>query len=126
MKAANVVAALGALAQETRLAVFRLLVEAGPDGLAAGLLADRLAVPASSLSFHLTQLLHANLVAQRRDGRSLIYAANYNAMNGLIDFLTTNCCGRGQACGPVCAPPAKSAKSPSTKKPKPATRRARS
>jgi DNA-binding transcriptional ArsR family regulator len=106
MEAKQVVAALGALAQETRLAIFRLLVERGPDGLAAGTLADRLAVPASSLSFHLAQLAHAGLVTQRRDGRSLIYAADFTAMNDLMGFLTANCCGGGMSCGPVCAPAA--------------------
>lgn len=89
--------ALGALAQEHRLAVFRLLVQAGPDGMAAGALAERLGVPASSLSFHLAQLSNAGLVGQRRESRSIIYTADYAAMNGLISFLTENCCA-GSSC----------------------------
>lgn len=87
------VRALGALAQEHRLAAFRLLVQAGDAGLPAGVLADRLAVPPSSLSFHLAQLTQAGLIAQKRQGRSLIYRADYAAMSGLMAFLTENCCG---------------------------------
>ena len=97
-----VVRALGALAQEHRLALFRLLVQAGPDGLAAGAIAEALGVPASSLSFHLAQLTNAGLIAQRRDGRSLIYTADYGAMNALVGFLMENCCGGGAACAPAC------------------------
>lgn len=105
MDAVTTVRALGALAQEHRLAVFRLLVQAGSDGLAAGALADAIGVPASSMSFHLAQLSHAGLITQRRQGRSLIYAADYAAMNGLMAYLTENCCG-GAACAdvPACAP----------------------
>lgn len=88
---------LAALAQEHRLAAFRLLVEAGPDGLAAGHLAERLSVPPSSLSFHLSQLMAAGLIVQRRDGRSLLYSADFAAMGALIDFLTENCC-QGAGC----------------------------
>lgn len=94
--------ALGALAQEHRLAVFRLLVQAGPDGMAAGALAERLGVPASSLSFHLAQLSNAGLVGQRRESRSIIYTADYAAMNGLISFLSENCCA-GSSCMPQAA-----------------------
>lgn len=89
--------ALSALAQENRLDVFRLLVKAGPAGLPAGQIAERLKLAAPTLSFHLAQLRHAGLVHQRRDGRSLIYAANYDGMSVLMGFLTENCCG-GQAC----------------------------
>jgi len=99
--------ALGALGQETRLALFRLLVERGPDGLPAGVIAERLGIPPSSLTFHLQHLHRAGLVTQRRLHRQLIYAADYAVMNGLVLYLTDNCCGRGsatQACGPVCAP----------------------
>jgi DNA-binding transcriptional ArsR family regulator len=105
MDSDRVVRALGALAQEHRLAVFRLLVQAGADGMAAGALAQGVGVPASSMSFHLSQLSHAGLVTQRRQGRSLIYAANYAAMGGLMAYLTDNCCG-GVACAPdvACAP----------------------
>jgi ArsR family transcriptional regulator, arsenate/arsenite/antimonite-responsive transcriptional repressor len=92
------VVALSALAQEHRLSVFRLLVEAGPGGLSAGTLAGRLALPASSLSFHLSQLLTANLVSQTRQGRTLIYRANFDVMSGLIAYLSENCC-QGSGCG---------------------------
>ena len=97
------VTALGALAQDTRLRAFRLLVERGPDGLPAGQLAAALDVPPSSLTFHLQQLLHAGLVTQRRASRNLIYAADIAAMNGLLGFLTENCCGQGGT-GGVCDP----------------------
>lgn len=97
------VAALGALAHETRLALFRLLVERGPDGLAAGVLAERLGILPSSLSFHLQQLMHAGLITQRRVSRQLIYATDFAAMNSLMAYLTENCCG-GEACIPVCRP----------------------
>jgi len=100
MDSANVIRALGALAQDHRLAVFRLLVQAGPDGLPAGALADKIGVPASSMSFHLTQLSHAGLVTQRRESRSIIYSADYAAMNRLLAFLTENCCA-GDACSPA-------------------------
>ena len=98
------VAALGALAQDTRLGLFRLLVTAGPAGLSAGTIAERLGVAPSSLSFHLQQLLHAGLVTQRRLSRQLIYAAEYGAMNELLAYLTENCCGRGVGCAPACDP----------------------
>jgi DNA-binding transcriptional ArsR family regulator len=101
MESETVVRALSALAQEHRLSLFRLLVQAGPDGLAAGAIAEALGVPASSLSFHLAQLTNAGLIAQRRDGRSLIYSADYGAMNALLGFLMENCCG-----GAMCAPAA--------------------
>lgn len=100
MDSPAIVRALGALAQEHRLAVFRLLVQAGPDGMAAGALADRLGVAPSSMSFHLAQLANAGLVVQRRAGRSIIYAADYAAMNGLMAYLTENCCG-GEPCTPA-------------------------
>jgi ArsR family transcriptional regulator, arsenate/arsenite/antimonite-responsive transcriptional repressor len=98
------IAALGALAQETRLALFRLLVAEGPAGLPAGAIAEHLAVAPSSLSFHLQQLLHAGLITQRRLGRQLIYAAEYGAMTELLAYLTENCCGRGESCVPACNP----------------------
>jgi DNA-binding transcriptional ArsR family regulator len=93
----HIIAALGALAQENRLAVFRLLVETGPEGLPAGVIADRLGIPASSLSFHLAQLTRAGLIQQRRASRSLIYSADFAAMNGLVGYLTENCCGGSRA-----------------------------
>ena len=97
MQVDQIIRALGALAQEHRLAVFRLLVEAGPAGIAAGALAETLGVPASSMSFHLAQLSAAGLVTQRRVSRSIFYAADYPAMNGLIAYLSENCCA-GAAC----------------------------
>ena len=99
------IAALGALAQETRLELFRLLVTCGPEGLPAGVIAERLGVMPSSLSFHLQQLVHASLITQRRLSRQLIYSAEYGTMNELMAYLTENCCGRGAAlCPPVCNP----------------------
>ena len=97
------IAALGALAQETRLELFRLLVARGPEGLSAGIIAERLGVMPSSLSFHLQQLVHAGLISQRRLSRQLIYSADSNTMSELMAYLTENCCGRG-ACVPVCNP----------------------
>ena len=103
MNSDHAVTALGALAQEHRLAVFRLLVQAGEDGLAAGAIADSLGVPNSSLSFHLAQLHRAGLIAQERRHRSLIYRADYEAMNRLVAYLMENCCA-GNGCGPsACA-----------------------
>jgi DNA-binding transcriptional ArsR family regulator len=100
METTDAVVALAALAQESRLDIFRLLVQAGPEGLAAGVIGERLALPAATLSFHLTQLRQAGLIAFRRDGRSLIYAAAYPAMNGLLAYLTENCCrGDASTCG---------------------------
>jgi DNA-binding transcriptional ArsR family regulator len=103
MDSAKVVKALGAVAHEHRLAVYRMLVERGPDGISAGQIAERLAIPPSSLTFHLQLLLHAGLISQRRLSRQLIYAADYAAMNRLVAYLTENCCGR-EACVPACAP----------------------
>jgi DNA-binding transcriptional ArsR family regulator len=99
--------ALAALSQETRLDLFRLLVTVGPDGLPAGVIAERLGVLPSSLTFHLNQLVHAGLITQRRRSRQLIYSAEYGAMNDLLAYLTENCCGRGVAvCSPLCDPAA--------------------
>src|SRR5437879_8167515 len=98
------ITALGALAQETRLALFRLLVACGPEGLAAGAIGEKLGVPPSSLSFHLQELVHAGLITQRRLSRNLIYSAEYGRMNELLLYLTENCCGRGEACAPACNP----------------------
>lgn len=95
MQADQTIRALGALAQEHRLAAFRLLVEAGEKGIAAGALAELLSVPPSSMSFHLAQLSAAGLVTQRRVSRSIIYAADYPAMTALIAYLTENCCVGG-------------------------------
>jgi DNA-binding transcriptional ArsR family regulator len=98
MKAKNAVEALGALAQEHRLNLFRLLVQAGDKGIPAGSIAEALGVPNSSLSFHLTQLRNAGLILQERQHRSLIYRANYPAMNTLVGYLMENCCA-GADCG---------------------------
>ena len=92
MDSPTAVAALGALAQEHRLALFRLLVRAGGDGMAAGAIADALGVPHSSLSFHLAQLRRAGLVTQERRHRSLIYRADFAAMDALVGYLMENCC----------------------------------
>ncbi len=97
MESTAAVDALGALAQDHRLAAFRLLVQAGADGLAAGAIAEALQLPNSSLSFHLAHLTRAGLIRQQRRSRSLIYTADYAAMNGLIGYLMENCCG-GAAC----------------------------
>ncbi len=104
MEKKGAIAALGALAQETRLDVFRLLVTQGPAGLPAGAIADRLGVLPASLTFHLKELQHAGLITQRRLGRQVIYAAEYGAMTGLLAYLTENCCGRGASCAPACDP----------------------
>ncbi len=104
MNEVSAIAALGALAQETRLALFRLLVTCGPQGLAAGAIGERLGVPPSSLSFHLQELVHAGLITQRRLSRNLIYSAEYGRMNELLLYLTENCCGRGEVCAPACNP----------------------
>lgn len=99
MNASTAINALGALAQEHRLALFRLLVQAGADGMPAGAIAVALGVPNSSLSFHLASLSRAGLIRQQRQHRSLIYSANYDAMNALVGYLLENCCS-GAACGP--------------------------
>jgi ArsR family transcriptional regulator len=114
MKKSSAIAALGALAQETRLDIFRLLVQKGPEGVPAGELGERLGQPSPTMSFHLNQLRFAGLVTSRRASRSIIYSANYKAMNDLLAYLTENCCG-GNAnvcapadagCGANCAPEA--------------------
>lgn len=96
MDAKQAIAALGALAQETRLDAFRLLVQAGPDGIAAGAIAEELGVLPASLSFHLQQLVHGGLIEQRRESRNIIYSANFRGMRSLIGYLTENCCARGE------------------------------
>ena len=93
MKPAQVVKALAALAQPTRLAVYRLLVARGPEGMAAGQVAEKLKVSPATLSFHLRPLTHAGLLDSRQDGRFVYYAANFAVMNGMVDYLTENCCG---------------------------------
>lgn len=99
METKSAVAALAALAQETRLSVFRLLIEAGPEGIAAGEVGQRLEVPPATLSFHLKELSHAGLVTSRQEGRFVYYAANFEHMAALMSFLTQNCCrGMPQEC----------------------------
>ena len=93
MEASQAIAGLAALAHDTRLAVFRLLVQRGPDGLPAGVIAQNLGLPPSSLTFHLQQLANAGLVSQRRVSRQIIYATDFSAMNALMAYLTENCCG---------------------------------
>ena len=97
MESKTATRALGALAHESRLAVYRLLVQAGPEGLPVGTIAERLDLAPATLSFHLAGLRHAGLVSERREGRMLYQSADFGAMNGLIGYLSENCCG-GQAC----------------------------
>jgi ArsR family transcriptional regulator len=107
MEAPDAVAALSALAQDNRLGVFRLLVRAGPDGMAAGNVASELRLAPNTLTFHFDRLRQAGLVSVRREGRSMIYAARYDTMNALIAYLTENCCGGApEQCAPatVCEP----------------------
>lgn len=108
MNRSRAVKSLAALAQDTRLDAFRLLVQAGPDGVAAGDLAARLDISPPALSFHLRRLAHAGLVRARQDGRFIYYSADYDAMQSLVGFLTENCCG-GSSCAPARAPARKSA-----------------
>jgi ArsR family transcriptional regulator, arsenate/arsenite/antimonite-responsive transcriptional repressor len=113
MEKMEVVAALAALAQANRLDVFRLLVQAGPDGMTAGTIAEALDLPPNTLTFHFDRLRMAGLATVRRDGRSMIYAARFETMNSLLGFLTENCCG-GAPCAPTaaCKPARKRAKVP--------------
>jgi ArsR family transcriptional regulator, arsenate/arsenite/antimonite-responsive transcriptional repressor len=105
MNNGQAVQALAALAHDTRLVLFRMLVERGPDGLSAGVIAERLKIPPSSLTFHVQHLHRTGLITQRRLSRQLIYAADFTAMNGLVGFLTENCCGQGAAaCLPAYRP----------------------
>jgi len=100
----QVVASLGALAHETRLAVYRLLVQKGPDGLSAGAIAEAVGLAPSSLTFHLQQLTQAGLIKPRRVSRQLIYATDYTVMNGVLAYLGENCCGSAASCSPTCRP----------------------
>ena len=100
METTQAIDALAALAQQSRLAAFRLLVEAGPQGLAAGVIGEKLELPAATLSFHLAHLVRAGLVRSRQEGRFVIYSTNFENMNGLVGYLTENCCS-GASCAPV-------------------------
>ena len=102
MKSTQVVKALAALAQESRLAVYRMLVSRGPEGLSAGVIGGKLGIAPATLSFHLKELANAGLVGARAQGRFVIYSANFESMNTLLSFLTDNCCG-GNPCTPVAA-----------------------
>lgn len=105
MKSRDVVAGLAALAQDSRLALFRVLVKRGPEGYTPTELAEKLRVPAPTLSFHLKELQRASLIESRREGRFLFYSPNFPHMQQLIDFLTENCCSLAdQVCGPCCSP----------------------
>lgn len=113
MEKSDAVTALAALAQDNRLDVFRLLVQAGPEGISAGSVASALDIPPNTLTFHFDRLRMAGLVTARRDGRSVIYAAQFDKMNALLGFLTENCCG-GAACTPAaqCKPSRRRPKTP--------------
>ena len=103
MDPGRAVSSLAALAQVTRLAIFRLLVQAGPEGLCAGDIASQLDLAPATLSFHLKELSNAGLLEPRQEGRFIYYAPDFDGMNSLVAYLTENCCG-GKACPPVCAP----------------------
>src|ERR1700676_4219463 len=105
MKTLQTIEALGALAHEHRLAVYRLLVQRGPEGLSAGAIGQRIGLLPSSLTFHLQNLQRAGPITQRREGRQLFYSVDFSVMNGLVGYLTENCCGNNSAqCSPICAP----------------------
>jgi ArsR family transcriptional regulator, arsenate/arsenite/antimonite-responsive transcriptional repressor len=105
MKSQDAISALGALASEARLNVFRRLVKRGPKGYTPSELVERLGVPAPTLSFHLKELTQAELIVSRREGRNLYYSPNFEQMNALVAFLTENCCSEAdEACGPDCKP----------------------
>ncbi|MBV9556177.1 MAG: helix-turn-helix transcriptional regulator [Pseudolabrys sp.] len=110
MEKTDAVAALAALAQDNRLDVFRLLVQAGPDGLSAGQVADALGLAPNTLTFHFDRLRHADLVTVRRAGRSMIYAARFDSMRALLAYPTENCCQGTESCAPVACAPAKTAR----------------
>jgi len=101
METKTAVTLLASLAQDARLEVFRLLVQAGIEGLAAGALSERLGIPTSTLSFHLKELSHAGLVSSRKAGRFIYYSAEFSTMNSLLAYLTENCCGGQSACAPL-------------------------
>jgi ArsR family transcriptional regulator len=117
MKSNEALAGLGALAQESRLALFRLLVKRGPEGYAPGQLGEKLGVPAPTLSFHLKELQRAGLIEGRREGRFIYYSPNFGYMNQLLEFLTDNCCSLAdQDCGSACAAPAAEGAAPNRKR----------
>jgi DNA-binding transcriptional ArsR family regulator len=112
MEKMDAVAALSALAQENRLDAYRLLVQSGPEGMAAGEVASALGIAPNTLSFHFDRLRHAGLISVARQGRSLIYAARYETMNNVLGYLTENCCGgRSDLCEPIACKPGKPSRS---------------
>lgn len=125
MEAKVAIAALAALAQETRLGVFRALVQAGPAGLSVGEIAGKVKAAPATLSFHLKELVHAGLITGRQESRFIFYAADYAAMSGLLSYLTENCCARDQSTCAVtdCAPQAPVRRARKTPAAKPAARR---
>jgi ArsR family transcriptional regulator len=107
MKTADVIEALGALAHQHRLAIYRLLVQRGPEGLSAGIIGQRIGILPSSLTFHLQNLQRAGLITQRRESRQLFYSVDFSVMNGLVGYLTENCCGNSSTdCSASCVPAA--------------------
>jgi DNA-binding transcriptional ArsR family regulator len=123
MNTTSALKALTGLSQASRLAIFRLLVEQGPEGIAAGEIAGRVGLPQPTTSFHLKELINAGLAKVRAESRFMYYSANYDAMNGLVGYLTENCCRQGGTCrtvsAAVCAP---KARSPAGRKKAPASR----
>ena len=115
MEMTQAVQALGALAQVTRLSIFRLLVEVGPEGIAAGSIGEKLDLPPATLSFHLAGLTRAGLAKRRQDGRFVIYAADFASMNELVGYLTENCCG-GASCQPATRKGNEDEKTPRTRR----------
>jgi ArsR family transcriptional regulator, arsenate/arsenite/antimonite-responsive transcriptional repressor len=109
MESKTAVASLAALAQDARLAIFRLLVQKGPEGLCVGDIAAKFDMAPATLSFHLKELTHAGLLAARQEGRFIYYAPDFEEMNALVSYLTENCCG-GETCAPVCRPVARKRK----------------
>lgn len=116
METKQAVAALAALAHQSRLSIYRFLVEAGPQGLPAGAIGEKLGIPPATLSFHLANLAHAGLVHNRQDGRFVIYSTDFGNMNALVAFLTENCCSGSAACGPSACAPARPARKRATTK----------
>src|SRR4051812_37724091 len=110
MNTKDAVESLAALAQDSRLSVYRLLVKRGPEGYAVGQLAGRLKIPGPTLSFHLKSLSQAGLVQSRKESRFIYYSANFDRMNDLVGYLTENCCSLGSDCGTSCAPAVPAAK----------------
>lgn len=103
LKTTDAIKSLAALSQETRLGIYRVLVQQGPEGLSVGAIAEKLSVNGATLSFHLKELANASMITARQEGRFIFYSANYDTMNGLLAYLTENCC-QGQGCLVECKP----------------------